>query len=509
MGLLEKSNTNLNERKKPYLDRIHTHQKVKKLYIVNEIMGFVEWILWTMLFVVLLAELNGIKSEFGVQDITYIYAYMLQSYTGTIIIGVLAVVLCGYKFVRKSMRKKLETLEDEVYAEITLADGVTDIIGSEDFADLGDGSAGEEAEGDTAPKPEPPPKLFALFKVLSIVKSFVTLAMIGILLYSVWGYLPFAKLGSAGNNPGGDEILVELDAPSGIKYDPETHTLSWNSVDGAVSYQVEHNGRVYDVFGASTTVLISESENIFKVKAIASTETLKHRDSDWSWPLAYQLNTASLTLYDRINIKLGAVAKEKQYKLIEVIGISYLNPNPEERENIVFDTLCEKNKEIKFVSFTFTCAGATTAAEIMANLDSAILYNTSSSKTVTYNSVQVYLDSLAYDETYDGCMKELLDLGYSITPVKSVVLKGSEYGIRFRYNFVATYAATKGNDVVCFTVYHRVITDSISSDDKNNYETSLISRDYSSVREVDYVFHERGGSGDYMYELIKLYAQNR
>lgn len=508
--MLEKRNTDMKERKKPYLDRIHSHEKVKKIYIVNEILGFVEWILWTLLFVMLLSELNGIESSFGVSDITYLYVYMMQSRTGFIIIGILAVIIFGYKIFRSSMSRKLEALEDEVYAQIVLADGVSDIVGQDGFAEPGDESAEGDAQGGaSAPKTEEAPKKFVLFKVINALKAVASIAMIGILFYSVWSYLPFGKSGSAGANTDREEILVELDAPTGLSYDPGTHTLSWNSTDGAVSYQVEHNGMVYDVVGNSTPILISQLENSFRVKAVASTETLAHRDSDWSWPLMCQLDRASLPLYDRINLKLGEVAAEKNYKLMDVIGISQLDPNPAKRVNIAFDTLCMVNREVKYISFWFSCYGATTAAEIMSRFDTAVLCNTVSSPIVSYNSAQVYLDSLAYDETYDGGMRAFIDAGYSIAPIKSAVLKGHEDGKRFRFYFAVTYVATKGNDVQCFSAYYRVLTDSKSSDDKNNYETFLTSRDYSTVREEYSAFHGRGGTGDYMYELIRPYIQSK
>jgi hypothetical protein len=103
------------EQKKPYLQRIHAHPAVKKLFVVNEILSFFEWILWMLFFAFFLIQLKGVDTSVDNFDIKMLYVSMLQSKTGIIILGTLFGVLIIYKIVRKAMRAKLTILENKVY----------------------------------------------------------------------------------------------------------------------------------------------------------------------------------------------------------------------------------------------------------------------------------------------------------------------------------------------------------------------------------------------------------
>ena len=51
------------EQKREYLDCIHAHPKVRKLYIVNEILSLIEWVLWMTVLAFFIIQLAGKEAD--------------------------------------------------------------------------------------------------------------------------------------------------------------------------------------------------------------------------------------------------------------------------------------------------------------------------------------------------------------------------------------------------------------------------------------------------------------
>ncbi len=487
------------EQKKPYLQRIHAHPAVKKLFVVNEILSFFEWILWMLFFAFFLMQLKGVDTGADNFDIKMLYASMLQSKTGIIILGTLLGVLIIYKIVRKTMRAKLTILENKIYYELLREDTVA-------------GTA-----NDTSPQYTP-------YSIIKTVQTVITLVMVVLLLYNLASPFLFNR-----NNNGTDESpgpyvsLITLDTPTGLSFDPETSSLSWNPVENALSYQIDHNGSILEVTGTSMPMVITTTDNTFKVKAVG--DNSYYKDSDWSTSVTYRIEQSTMSIYEKVNMKLGQTATERSsnsytYELISVIGISWISIEENHYgENIVFETLCKRTQknypyktEICSMYFGFSYPNATSASDILNDFENATWCTSGAKKTVSYeDAAEYFLMGLSSDSNYTGELKLLLDSGYSITPVLFAQEEGRDgpnyvgHPQQFYFEIIATYKAEKGTDVKYFTARHRITILNKSSNDSYNYVGFLAFVDTRRVSETYFVLHEEHTTLPYMTDWIKTY----
>jgi hypothetical protein len=351
--------------------------------------------------------------------------------------------------------------------------------------------------------------------------------MVVLLLYNLASPFLFNK----NNNDNHDDFTVgdpsmiqpPLSTPVGVAFDADTSTLSWSPVENALSYQIDHNGSILEVTGTSMPMVITTTDNTFKVKAIAGNN--QYKDSNWSSIVNYRLEPSTLSVYEKVNMKLGQTATERSsnsytYELISVIGISWISTEENHYgENIVFETLCKRTQknypyktEICSMYFGFSYPNATSASDILNDFENATWCTSGAKKTVSYeDAAELFLMGLSSDSNYTGELKLLLDSGYSITPVLFAQEEGRDgpnyvgHPQQFYFEIIATYKAEKGTDVKYFTARHRITILNKSSDDSHNYVGFLAFVDTRRVSETYFVLHEEHTTLPYMTDWIKTY----
>ena len=470
------------EQKKPYLDRIHSHPKVKKLYITNEIITGIQWLVSISIFFGLIMQLMGIDTGAGSIDLTAIYVSLLMSKTGLVLIGILVVSIFAYKMINKVLKAKLNMLEDEVYYEILRSDL-------------------NASESDNSEKDNPKVSKFIFFKAFKGVQMFSAFAMLGLLLYAVWPYLS-SVIGNNTSDYDDDFIgIPTLATPSDVAFNEETSTLSWDSVEYAGGYEVNYNGSIYYTTDPQLVIVLASDTNAFKVRAMAAENDLMY-DSAWSFPVVHKENENTLSVYDKVNIRLNQEAEKKNYQILSIIGISYASVERGEIEiaTVSRGTRNTDNKTYNTI-YRFEYPGATSISEILNDFDNATFKGTTStvsSELIDYNSAEYFIKGLelGYDTNEIGSkvqIKEYVDQGYSITVLQSCTLKSRTSGSSpsMSFYFMATFKAVKENDVKYFTSEIKINIKNRSVDDDYNYEGFVVGgTDLRNAYEQTFILHD-------------------
>ena len=487
------------EQKKPYLDRIHSHPKVKKLYITNEIITGIQWLVSISIFFGLIMQLMGIDTGAGSIDLTAIYVSLLMSKTGLVLIGILVVSIFAYKMISKVLKAKLNMLEDEVYYEILRSDL-------------------NASESDNSEKDIPKVSKFIFFKAFKGVQMLSAFAMLGLLLYAVWPYLS-SVIGNNTSDYDDDFIgIPTLVTPSDVAFNEETSTLSWDSVEYAGGYEVNYNGSIYYTTDPKLVIVLASDTNAFKVRAVANEGEALY-DSEWSFPIVHKENENTLSVYDKVNIRLNQVAAEKNYQILSIIGISWTSVKQDNYDgNLQIATISKKTntseKKQYGVTFTFEYTGATSISEILNDFNNATFKRATStvnSELIDYNSAEYFIKGLELgnDTEYKGQIKQYVDQGYSITVLQSCTLKSrtSASSKNMSFYFMATFKAVKGNDVKYFTSEIKISIPNKSVDDDYNYEVFVGGgTDYRNAYEQTFILHDEE-TMPYMSYWIAAYGK--
>lgn len=221
-------------------------------------------------------------------------------------------------------------------------------------------------------------------------------------------------------------------------------------------------------------------------------------DSAWSFPIIVDKED-TLSVYDKVNIRLNQVAAEKNYQILSIIGISYASVERGEIEiaTVSRSTRNTDNKTYNTI-YRFEYPGATSISEILNDFDNATFKGTTStvnSELIDYNSAEYFIKGLELgnDTEYKGQIKQYVDQGYSITVLQSCTLKSrtSASSKNMSFYFMATFKAVKGNDVKYFTSEIKISIPNKSVDDDYNYEVFVGGgTDYRNAYEQTFILHD-------------------
>ena len=458
------------EQKKPHIDQIHAHPKVKKLFVANEVLSFFDWITSMLTLVFLIFEIRGIDAGVDTFDIKLIFLSLMLNKKGVIILSVLFGTLILYKLVKKIIRGKLKILENKVYHEIV--NGVEANI--------------------------PTPKKNIAFKIYKSVQSISIIALLGTLIFSVYSKTDNSNTGGDGESPGSFVGVTTLDAPTELAFDPESSTLSWHNVENATGYQVDFNGSIYDVTETSISLTITVIDNTFKVKAVG--DNSYYSDSEWSSPITYQMEQNALSVYEKVNIKLGEVATRFGYEIVSVLGIKWVSLEPNEYgDNIQFSVFGRKGAKENNYIVAFGCPNRESIADMLNNFENAEFTGQEVDKIVFYEkTAECFVDGIANDENDTSQLKQLMNEGYTITPIIVYTTEGEDVVKKFRYELTITCKAEKEGDVKYITATYRIDVLNKSSLEFRNYEDSLIIYSRRNVIERSFLVHEENGTMLYM-----------
>ena len=354
----------------------------------------------------------------------------------------------------------------------------------------------------------------AFNKSRKVVCTAISLLLFGFLTFMGCSLLDFGALLGTTETPNADPGpgeyvgLVTLAAPANLSYDPDASTLSWTSVENALSYQVDYNGVIYETSEPALVVSLIATDNVFKVKAIGDTEY--YSDSSWSAPFTHTLEQASLSVYEKVNLKIGEAAAEDKYELSKIIGISstILEGN-KYGDNIQISVLCRYNGKNWLVTMGFKCPTGDTIAEMLDHFEDAEYTGCTKEEVVLgYNSPEYLLGSLTSSKAYSGELYQFVSSGYTVTPLAYAVTKGEEIKTtprKHRFNLVCTYKAERDGEVKYFTVTNRITILQKSSEYGYNYEGFLASEKYRTVEEIGFLLHEESTTLSYMQDLCAAY----
>lgn len=299
---------------------------------------------------------------------------------------------------------------------------------------------------------------------------------------------------------GGPSHEGQLPAPQNLTFDVETSTLSWGAVANAEGYKVNYNGQESETTQTQLLINITAQENEFKVQAIG--DGFIYSTSNWSQVYTYTIPTQQMSIYEKINIKIGQDLAENDFTLVKIIGISYISETKNaNRENIIFQTISIKDNKTYNTAISYQFEDAIDLVEALENFDSATVRFTPKKSIVDYNSAQRYIGS----GEYDGQMQALKNSGYTFSVIDSAVREGSKVGSKFRFEIVMTCKAERGTDVKYFTGIYRVDILNPSSNPENNYVYNIMEPSYRTVTETEFVLHEQGEpSWAYMQDWVQL-----
>lgn len=297
-----------------------------------------------------------------------------------------------------------------------------------------------------------------------------------------------------------------LSAPKNVAFDSENYLLTWDSVENASSYTVCYNDENIQIEKEKTNyaVLLSSAQNTFKIKA--NGDGVQYIDSAWSQTVNYTVQTPQeLSLFEKINIEFNRAAKEENYILQRVIGISYADVGGNYiNGNFNVETICkyEHSDKIRNIKLCYMINSAS-IKDLLSNVNEDTYCGCLKKEIVSYNSAQTLVDNLKRytDGDNDAQMIDLYKQGYTISVIDSCVRKGKGTS-KFGFEIVGTYKATLGDDVKYFTSINQVYVQDPSVDERFNYETCLEFKGEATVKETQFVMHEDGATLGYMKPLI-------
>ena len=292
---------------------------------------------------------------------------------------------------------------------------------------------------------------------------------------------------------------IALQTPMHLSFDEENYTLTWDPVDNAVCYLIDHNGEIIENSETQVYVLTQEGENTFKVKAVG--DGVNYTDSNWSEEYCYVM-PAQVSVYEKVNTKIAEIAKEENLKLEKIIGVSsiYLTAGSTLIINIRFCTICTDTRNVSsFYEFSFHHENPLSLGTILETFDSAIYKGKAKRVTVDYQSAEYLVRSKAYV----GTMQEYYQRGFEISVMQSAVLEGKKVGSKFRFELIGTFKAQNGNTVEYFTAYYAIDILLPSVQDKYNYQTLLSGEEDRIVNEYYCVIYDDYQSIEYISDWAK------
>ena len=327
-------------------------------------------------------------------------------------------------------------------------------------------------------------------KKFSIVR-----VLLYLVIFVVAGYFVYNYVLETPTPPG--PTVDKLATPTGVTFDEDTFTLSWNAVDNATGYVVSYNDTTYEVAETSKHILPTAEQNIFKVKAVG--DGIDYSDSDWSQECTYTITTTTMSVFESVNLQLAKTAQAEGLTLVRVVGISYADVEYGIIDtHLTFETICNDGSTNKGVRISYGYDGFDSVSEMLQSIDKYTSVRIADFDIVDYNSAEKFLIS----DSFDGHMEELREQGYTFTVVDSCVRKGSKSGSGFRFSFVATYKAEKGDEVRYFTAVHDIYISNPSRVEKDNYEDYLKFSDSRTVTESYFVEHTYSTTWEYMQQLV-------
>ncbi len=290
---------------------------------------------------------------------------------------------------------------------------------------------------------------------------------------------------------------IALQTPMHLSFDEENSTLTWDAVDNAVCYLIDHNGEIIENSETQVYVLTQEGENVFKVKAVG--DGVNYTDSDWSMEYYYVMPPQQ-SVYEIVNLKLAEVATEEKLVLEKVLGISSVNLEANEyQDHITFQVLCSKSGVSAYYDFTFRHENPSSIGEILQTFELATFNGKLKRDIVDYDSGKELVDS----KRYAGVMLDYYGRGYEISAIQTAVQVGKKVGSKLRFYIVGTFKAETYYDVKYFTAEYQVDVLLPSSNEEYNYIISLCSDKDSTLTERYCLVHEEYQTGEYMLGWAK------
>lgn len=328
-------------------------------------------------------------------------------------------------------------------------------------------------------------------KKFSIVKVLLILAIVVVAGYFVYNHI----LKTPTPTPPGP-IVDKLATPTGVAYDENTNTLSWNAVDNATGYVVSYNDTPYQVSETSKYILPTAEQNVFKVKAVG--DGIDYSDSDWSQECTYTMTATTISVFEKVNLQLAKTASENGLTLVRVVGISETDLYATYGVHLSFETVCNDGKDNVNATISYAFDNLDDINEM---LNSISLYTESvvvERDIVDYNSVE----ELLLSNSFDGKMEEMRKAGYTFTVVDNCVRKGSKSGSSFSFSIVATFKAEKDGEVRYFTSVNSIKIHNDSRVESDNYEILVSYTDQRTVTESYFVEHTHGPTWEYIQNLV-------
>ena len=328
-------------------------------------------------------------------------------------------------------------------------------------------------------------------KKFSIVKVLLILAIV-----VVAGYFVYNHILKTPTPPG--PIVDKLATPTGVAYDENTNTLSWNAVDNATGYVVSYNDTPYQVSETSKYILPTAEQNVFKVKAVG--DGIDYTDSDWSKECIYTITvTPDTSVFEKVNLQLAKTASENGLTLVRVVGISYADIEKTTfGTNLSFEVVCNDEGENVNARISYGFDGFDSIYEMLESINEYTKVSIVDYDIVDYNSVE----ELLLSNSFDGKMEEMRKAGYTFTVVDNCVRKGSKSGSSFSFSIVATFKAEKDGEVRYFTSVNQIKIHTDQRDEPTNYEIAVGYIDYRQVTEHYFVEHTHGPTWEYIQDLV-------
>ena len=327
-------------------------------------------------------------------------------------------------------------------------------------------------------------------KKFSIVKVLLILVIV-----VVAGYFVYNHILKIPTPPG--PIVDKLATPTGVAYDENTSTLSWNAVDNATGYVVSYNDTPYEVSETSKYILPTAEQNVFKVKAVG--DGIDYSDSDWSQECPYTMTATTISLFEKVNLQLAKTASENGLTLVRVVGISYADIEKTSfGTNLSFEVICNDSDKNVNARISYGFDGFDSVYEMLESINVYTKVSVVDYDIVDYNSVE----ELLLSNSFDGKMEEMRKAGYTFTVVDNCVRKGSKSGSSFSFSIVATFKAEKDGEVRYFTSVNQIKIYNASRTESNNYETSVGYIEDRQVTESYFVEHTHGPTWDYIQDLV-------
>ena len=288
---------------------------------------------------------------------------------------------------------------------------------------------------------------------------------------------------------------IVLQSPHHLSFDEESFILSWETVDNAVCYLIDHNGEILEVYGEETYVIPTDGENTFKVQAIGDGEN--YINSAWSEELVYEAPVQQ-SVYEKVNAKLAEAATAEGLVLEKVLGIIEVDLESD-NYHILFQTICSNKGVSAYYDMSFHHANPVSVYEILNTFELATFHRKLKKDIVEYKSAESIVES----GLYVGTMEDFKNRGYEISAIQTAVQEGQKAGSRFTFYVVGTFKAYTEYDVQYFTVKYAVTILQPSVDMLYNYEVFLYTAALHELTEISCLLHTEYETLEYIEAWAK------